>query len=48
VRVVRVNLDDRMIDLDYVGRDDEHTPASDSGAPPRYQAKKADKGRKKR
>jgi ribonuclease R len=48
VRVVRVNLDDRKIDLDYVGRDDEHTPASDSGAPPRYQAKKADKGRKKR
>jgi ribonuclease R len=46
VRVVRVNLDDRKIDLDYAGRDGEHAPAA--GAARRPTSAKPDKRKKKR
>jgi len=50
VRVMRVNLDDRKIDLDYAGRDGEHTPAAGAAPVPTPKPKRAraDKRKNKR
>jgi ribonuclease R len=46
VRVMRVNLDDRKIDLDYAGHDGEHTPAA--GTPDKPKSARPDKRKRKR
>lgn len=46
VRVMRVDLDERKIDLDYVGRDGEGTPMS--AAPASQKTKKTAKSKKRR
>jgi hypothetical protein len=46
VRVIRVDLDERKIDLDYVGRDGEGTPMS--AAPKPGKTKKTAKSKPRR